>query len=109
MTPKHAQLLVSDLDTETLVRYVDRFVMYYIRTADRLQRTAPWVESLDGGLDHVREVVCEDSLGLAAEFEAAMERHVRNYKCEWKGCSTTRTSSRASCRSSTPPTPSIRR
>lgn len=85
MTPKHAQLLASDLDTETLVRYIDRFVMYYIRTADRLQRTAPWVESLDGGLDHVREVVCEDSLGLAQEFEAAMERHVQNYKCEWKG------------------------
>jgi nitrite reductase (NADH) large subunit len=85
MTPKHAQLLVSDLDTETLVRYVDRFLMYYIRTAERLQRTAPWVESLDGGLDHVREVVCEDSLGLAAEFEAAMERHVQNYQCEWKG------------------------
>jgi nitrite reductase (NADH) large subunit len=85
MTPKHAQLLASDLDTETLVRYVDRFLMYYIRTADRLQRTAPWVESLDGGLDHVREVVCDDSLGLAEEFEAAMERHVQNYKCEWKG------------------------
>jgi nitrite reductase (NADH) large subunit len=85
MTPKHAQLLASDVDTETLVRYVDRFVMYYIRTADRLQRTAPWVDSLEGGLDHVREVVCEDSLGLAEEFEAAMERHVQNYKCEWKG------------------------
>jgi nitrite reductase (NADH) large subunit len=50
-----------------------------------LQRTAPWVESLDGGLDHVREVVCADSLGLAAEFEAAIERHVQNYACEWKG------------------------
>ncbi|EFG76765.1 nitrite reductase [NAD(P)H], large subunit [Mycobacterium parascrofulaceum ATCC BAA-614] len=85
MTPKHAQLLASDLDTETLVRYVDRFLMYYIRTADRLQRTAPWVDSLEGGLDHVREVVCEDSLGLAEEFEAAMERHVQNYQCEWKG------------------------
>jgi nitrite reductase (NADH) large subunit len=85
MTPKHAQLLAGDLETETLVRYVDRFLMYYIRTADRLQRTAPWVESLDGGLDHVREVVCDDSLGLAQEFEAAMERHVQNYKCEWKG------------------------
>jgi nitrite reductase (NADH) large subunit len=85
MTPRHAQLLASDLDTETLVRYIDRFLMYYIRTADRLQRTAPWVESLDGGLDHVREVVCADSLGLAGEFEAAMERHVQNYKCEWKG------------------------
>ncbi|HWS92252.1 MAG TPA: nitrite reductase large subunit NirB [Mycobacterium sp.] len=85
MTPKHARLLAGDLDTETLVRYIDRFLMYYIRTADRLQRTAPWVESLDGGLDHVREVVCDDSLGLAGEFEAAMERHVQNYKCEWKG------------------------
>lgn len=85
MTPRHAQLLASDLDTETLVRYVDRFLMYYIRTADRLQRTAPWVESIDGGLDHVREVVCDDSLGLAGEFEAAMERHVQNYQCEWKG------------------------
>jgi nitrite reductase (NADH) large subunit len=83
MTPKHAQLLASDLDTGTLVRYIDRFLMYYIRTADRLQRTAPWVESL--GLDHVRAVVCEDSLGLAEEFEAAIARHVQNYKCEWKG------------------------
>src|SRR5246127_5482085 len=85
MTPKPAQLLAGDLDAETLVRYIDRFLMYYIRTADRLQRTAPWVESLEGGLDHVREVVCDDSLGLADEFEAAMERHVQNYKCEWKG------------------------
>ncbi|WP_081967976.1 nitrite reductase large subunit NirB [Mycobacterium kyorinense] len=85
MTPKHAQLLASDLDEETLVRYIDRFLMFYIRTADRLQRTAPWIESLEGGLDHVRDVVCHDSLGLAEEFEAAMERHVANYKCEWKG------------------------
>lgn len=83
MTPKHAQLLASDLDTATLTRYIDRFLIYYIRTADRLQRTAPWVESV--GLDHVREVVCDDSLGLADEFEAAMARHVANYKCEWKG------------------------
>lgn len=85
MSPKHAQLLASDLDTETVFRYVDRFLMFYIRTADRLQRTAPWLESIDGGLDHVRRVVCEDSLGLASEFEAAMARHVDNYADEWKG------------------------
>ena len=85
MTPKHAQLLAGDLDTETLVRYIDRFLMFYIRTADRLQRTAPWLESLDGGLAHLREVVCEDSLGLAADLEAAMARHVEGYACEWKG------------------------
>ena len=85
MTPKHAQLLASDLDDEMLIRYIDRFLMFYLRTADRLQRTAPWVESLEGGLDHLRDVVCNDSLGLAAEFEEAVERHVSGYACEWKG------------------------
>ncbi len=85
MTPKHAQLLAGDLDDETLVRYIDRFLMFYIRTADRLQRTAPWVEQLDGGLEHLRDVVCNDSLGLAAEFEEAIARHVEGYACEWKG------------------------
>ncbi|MCX2715690.1 nitrite reductase large subunit NirB [Mycolicibacterium sp. J2] len=85
MSPRHAKLLAGDLDDETLVRYVDRFLMFYIRTADRLQRTAPWLEAMDGGLEHLRDVVCNDSLGLAAEFEAAMERHVAGYACEWKG------------------------
>ena len=84
MTPKHAQLLASDLDSNTLVHYIDRFLMYYIRTAGRLQRTAPWLDELDGGLDHLREVIIDDSLGLAADFEAAMERHVDGYVCEWK-------------------------
>ena len=85
MTPKHAQLLAGDLDDETLVRYIDRFLMFYIRTADRLQRTAPWVEGLEGGLDHLRDVICNDLLGLAAEFEQAIARHVDGYACEWKG------------------------
>ncbi|HJT90781.1 MAG TPA: nitrite reductase large subunit NirB [Mycobacterium sp.] len=89
MSPRHAQLLAGDLDDETLVRYIDRFLMFYIRTADRLQRTAPWLEAMDfpdkTGLDHLRDVVCNDSLGLAAEFEEAMERHVAGYACEWKG------------------------
>jgi nitrite reductase (NADH) large subunit len=84
MTPKHAQLLASDLDGDTLVQYIDRFLMYYIRTASRLQRTAPWLDELDGGLDHLRAVIIDDSLGLAGHFEAAMERHVDGYRCEWK-------------------------
>lgn len=85
MTPKHAQLLAGDLDDETLIRYIDRYLMFYIRTADRLQRTAPWLDALDGGIDHLRDVVCNDSLGLAGEFEAAVARHVDGYACEWKG------------------------
>ncbi|MGN6426673.1 MAG: nitrite reductase large subunit NirB [Leifsonia sp.] len=81
--PAHAQLLASDLDDETLVRYIDRYLMYYIRTADRLQRTARWMEDLDGGIDHVREVVVDDSLGLGAELEAAMAHHIDTYEDEW--------------------------
>ncbi|GAA2546058.1 nitrite reductase large subunit NirB [Pseudonocardia hydrocarbonoxydans] len=84
-TPRHAELLASDLDTETLVRYLDRYLMFYVRTADRLQRTAPWIESLEGGLDHLRAVVVEDSLGIGADLEAAMEAHVGSYADEWRG------------------------
>ncbi|MGW0044146.1 nitrite reductase large subunit NirB [Rhodococcus sp. NPDC003348] len=84
-SPKHAQLLAGGLDDETLVKYIDRYLMFYIRTADRLQRTAPWVEAMDGGLDHLREVVCEDSLGIAEELEAAMAKHVDGYRDEWAG------------------------
>jgi nitrite reductase (NADH) large subunit len=82
-TPAHARLLAGDLDTATLVRYLDRFLMYYVRTADRLQRTAPWVDGLDGGLERVRAVVVDDSLGLGSELEAAMAQHVDTYFDEW--------------------------
>ena len=82
-SPVHAQQLASGLDDETLVAYIDRYLMFYIRTADRLQRTAPWLESLDGGLDHLRDVVCEDSLGICGQLEEAMQRHVEGYRDEW--------------------------
>ncbi|MGA9873442.1 MAG: nitrite reductase large subunit NirB [Rhodococcus sp. (in: high G+C Gram-positive bacteria)] len=84
-SPKHAQLLASNLDDATLVSYIDRYLMFYVRTADRLQRTAPWLDALDGGLEHLRAVVCQDSLGIGAELEADMERHVAGYKDEWAG------------------------
>jgi len=84
-TPRHAELLVSDVDTDMLIRLIDRYLMFYIRTADRLQRTAPWIESLDGGLEHLRAVIVEDSLGICADLEAAMEQHVAGYADEWRG------------------------
>jgi nitrite reductase (NADH) large subunit len=82
-TPAHAQLLAKDLDDETLIKYIDRYFMYYIRTADRLQRTARWQEELDGGIKHVEDVVVKDTLGIAADLEAAMAKHVDTYKDEW--------------------------
>jgi nitrite reductase (NADH) large subunit len=84
-TPRHAELLASDVDTRELVRLIDRFLMFYIRTADRLQRTATWIESMDGGLDHVRDVIVTDSLGICADLEATMARHVADYADEWRG------------------------
>jgi len=82
--PRHAELFAVDLDEATLIRYVDRILMFYIRTADRLQRTARWIEKLEGGLDYVREVVIDDRLGIAAELEAQMAYLVSTYECEWK-------------------------
>ncbi|WP_405491972.1 nitrite reductase large subunit NirB [Streptomyces sp. NBC_00096] len=85
-TPRHADLLASDLDTAELFALIDRFLMYYIRTGERLERTAAWIERLGGstvGLDHLKAVLIEDSLGICAELEAQMERHVSAYEDEW--------------------------
>ncbi len=83
LTPKHAVLLAGDLDDETLIKYIDRYLMFYVRTADRLQRTAPWQEALEGGIDYLKQVICEDSLGIAEELEAVMAQHVAGYRDEW--------------------------
>ncbi|GAB3646645.1 nitrite reductase large subunit [Glycomyces tarimensis] len=84
-TPRHADLLVSDVDSETLVRTIDRFLMFYIATADRLQRTSKWVDALEGGIDYLREVVVDDKLGICGELDALMAEHVEHYADEWKG------------------------
>ncbi|MFE2888558.1 nitrite reductase large subunit NirB [Streptomyces sp. NPDC059272] len=82
-TPRHADLLAKDLSDAELVRLIDRFLMFYIRTADRLERTSVWLERIPGGLDHVREVVVADSLGICEELEALMAAHVSGYRDEW--------------------------
>lgn len=83
MRPRHAELLASDLSDDTLIRYIDRFLMLYIRTADRLQRTSTWRDSLEGGLDYLKEVIVQDSLGLGNELEQQMQALVDRYACEW--------------------------
>ncbi|MFJ1867774.1 nitrite reductase large subunit NirB [Streptomyces sp. NPDC088097] len=81
--PRHADLLAQDLSDAELVRLIDRFLMFYIRTADRLERTSTWLERLEGGLDHLRDVVVHDSLGLCAELDSLMAQHVAHYRDEW--------------------------
>ncbi|PVY77333.1 assimilatory nitrite reductase (NAD(P)H) large subunit precursor [Tamilnaduibacter salinus] len=84
MRPRHADLFATDLDDEQLIRTIDRLLIFYIRTADRLQRTSVWMENLEGGLDYLKEVVLEDSLGIGDELEEHMQGIVDTYQCEWK-------------------------
>ncbi|SEW27686.1 assimilatory nitrite reductase (NAD(P)H) large subunit precursor [Chitinophaga sp. YR573] len=82
--PQHAILLASDLDSDTCISYIDRFLMFYIKTADPLTRTATWLNKLDGGITYLRNVIVNDSLGIAEQLEAEMQALVDKYKCEWK-------------------------
>ena len=81
--PRHGELFAVDLSDDDLIAYLDRYLMFYIRTADRLERTSTWIEGLDGGIDYLRSVIIDDSLGLSEELEADMARHVATYECEW--------------------------
>ena len=84
MKPRHAELLAADLDKATLLKLIDRFLMFYIRTADRLQRTSVWRDNLEGGLEYLVDVIVRDKLGLAVELESEMQHVVDTYECEWK-------------------------
>ncbi|EJP4075265.1 nitrite reductase (NAD(P)H), partial [Escherichia coli] len=78
-----ADLLAADLDRDTLVRYLDRFMMFYIRTADKLTRTAPWLDNMEGGIEYLKSVIIDDKLGLNAQLEAEMARLRDAVVCEW--------------------------
>ena len=84
MKPRHADLFATNLDKDTLIRLIDRVLIFYIRTADRLQRTSVWLDNLEGGLEYLKAVVIDDSLGLAAELEQQMQHVIDTYQCEWK-------------------------
>lgn len=81
--PRHADLLAADIDEETAITYIDRFLMYYIMTADKLTRTSVWLEKLEGGIEHLKAVIIEGKLGICAELEEMMQFLVDSYTCEW--------------------------
>ncbi|MBC7452704.1 MAG: nitrite reductase large subunit, partial [Massilia sp.] len=88
MKPRHAELIAADLDEASVIRYIDRFLMFYTRTADRLLRTSVWRDNLEGGLAYLKDVIIGDKLGLGAELEADMQQVVDTYACEWKAAVT---------------------
>ncbi|MCG7496147.1 nitrite reductase large subunit NirB [Vibrio sp. Of7-15] len=83
MKPRHADLLAADLDQETLLKYVDRFLMFYVRTADKLQRTSVWMENMEGGIDYLREVIINDKLGINEQLETDIAKLIESFHCEW--------------------------
>ncbi|WP_298502428.1 nitrite reductase large subunit NirB [uncultured Maribacter sp.] len=82
-TPRHAELFAEQIDNETVIKYLDRYLMFYMRTAKPLQRTAAWQERLEGGLDYLKEVIIDDKLGIVADLEQEMETLVNRFECEW--------------------------
>jgi nitrite reductase (NADH) large subunit len=84
MKPRHADLFATNLDKETLIKYIDRFLIFYVRTAGRLQRTSVWMENMEGGLDYLKAVVINDKLGICDQLEAQMHHVIDTYQCEWK-------------------------
>ena len=84
MKPRHGDLFATGLDKETLIKYIDRFLSFYVRTADRLQRTSVWMENMEGGLDYLKSVVIDDKLALCDQLESQMQYVIDTYQCEWK-------------------------
>lgn len=82
--PQHGQLLATDATKEEVLKYVDRFLIYYFRTSDKVTRTSTWINQLEGGIEHLKEVIINDSLGIAHELDKDMQNLVDQYKCEWK-------------------------
>ncbi|KAK7753894.1 hypothetical protein SLS62_004260 [Diatrype stigma] len=93
--PRHAELLAKDVAPSEVIPILDRYLMFYIRTADRLQRTARWMEQLSSGepgsgsssstkgLAYLRQVILEDKLGICASLEAQMQELVDSFFDEW--------------------------
>jgi nitrite reductase (NAD(P)H) len=81
--PRHCDLLAKDVPPTEVIPILDRYLMFYIRTADKLQRTARWLEALPGGVTYLRSVILDDSLGINASLEAQMQELVDSYFDEW--------------------------
>ena len=84
MKPRHGDLFATDIDDQTLINYIDRILAFYIKTADRLQRTSVWMVNLEGGLNYLQQVVIDDYLQLCPQLEEHIQSLIGKYRCEWK-------------------------
>ena len=77
-------MVATDIDDQTLINYIDRILAFYIKTADRLQRTSVWMDNLEGGLNYLQQVVIDDYLQLCPQLEEHIQSLIGKYQCEWK-------------------------
>lgn len=88
VNPVHGLLFATDIDEDTVIKYLDRYLMYYILTADRLERTAVWQAKLStanggGPIEHLKEVIIDDKLGICDELDKRMAYLIESYHDEW--------------------------
>ncbi|MCW3061187.1 MAG: Nitrite reductase large subunit [Capsulimonas sp.] len=66
---------------EEVLTIIGRFMQYYRENAKWLERTSGFVPRV--GLDKIRDVVVNDSEGIAARLDAAMQKSVDDYVDPW--------------------------
>ena len=81
--PRHAFPLAENVTKHMAVKLIDRFLALYIRSADKLQRTARWIESLPGGISELKAIIIDDKLGICEELEKDMQELIGTFHCEW--------------------------
>lgn len=81
--PKHATLFAQDVPPSLVTKILDRYLMLYIRMADKLMRTARWMEQFDGGVEKLRKIIIDDELGIGEDLDREMEELVASYVDEW--------------------------
>jgi len=78
---RKGDLLATVDDPDLVVTLTGRFMQYYRENAKWLERTYAFVPRV--GVDLLREVVVQDSLGIAADLDARMQAAIDNYQDPW--------------------------
>jgi nitrite reductase (NADH) large subunit len=79
---RKGDLLCTVDSAEEVIRLTGRFLQYYRENANWLERTYSFVPRI--GIERIREIVIEDTDGIAAALDAAVEEAVQSYKDPWK-------------------------
>ena len=79
---RKGDLLCTVPTHEDVLKYMGRFMQYYREHGKYLERTYTFVERI--GIETLKNIVMEDSLGIAARLDDDMQKAVDAYKDPWK-------------------------